>query len=120
MNRASDAQIAQVEEHLLVCERCQEALLDVTDFVAAMQVGLEQLEGLIANHRTEDGPILLSVHEQDDQWVARIRGESIDSGSTVSSRDEGVEYCKTTFAELFPNHVCTPECRILPPSRPGL
>jgi hypothetical protein len=44
MGRLSDSELEPVEEHLLVCHACQDALQETDDFVRAIRVAARELE----------------------------------------------------------------------------
>ena len=80
LGRSSDADLEKVEEHLLICERCQNELALTDQFIRAMKSAAAALrtgKRLRAIHITEDGPIFGAVHNgPDEKWVARHLGSA--------------------------------------------
>jgi hypothetical protein len=68
-----------------------------------------------AVHETAEGSIYLWVGEcEGNCWVARIEGCGISRVHIVDSRVEGSRHNNRTFATLFPEHRCGPECVVTP------
>jgi hypothetical protein len=114
LGRVSQFEVVALEEHLLVCPYCTERLASVADFAtAARDAALIMTTDLVATHRTNDGPVHLYVRRTSvNAWLATIRGETLGGGVAATTRDEAVDLCLRSFAEMFPEHQCGRGCRI--------
>jgi hypothetical protein len=110
----SDADLEKVEEHLLICERCQNELARTDQFIRAMKSAAAALrtgKRLRAIHITKDGPIFGAVHNgPDGKWVARHWGRQLDGSRICGSVEEANAYLMESFRQMFPEHVCSEQC----------
>src|SRR5471030_2138014 len=104
---SSEAGLGQVEEHLLICERCQNDL--VFKKTAAAPDTRRRLRSV---HITEDGPIFGAMHcGADGKWEARHWGRQLDGGRMCDSVEDANAYLMESFQQMFPEHVCSEQCR---------
>jgi hypothetical protein len=68
MGRLGESEVAEVEEHLLLCEICQEELTRVDEFLKAFRVAAPAVEAAKAK---SGGGVL----ERTRRWLVRIRDE---------------------------------------------
>ena len=111
-----EREVATIEEHLLVCEVCQERLI-AADHVntSIMRAALARFDivaiEIQAVHETIDGNVYLWVSEGDENcWIARIQGCEVDSGHIADSYMDAVRQSDLTFRSMFPEHVCSARC----------
>ena len=111
---SSDADLEKVEEHLLVCERCQNELALTDQYVPAMKKALASPQAarrLQSIHITEDGPVFGSIHSgADGKLIARHWGRQLDGGRICDSVEEANAYLMESFQQMFPEHVCSEKC----------
>jgi hypothetical protein len=106
LGRSSDADLEKVEEHLLICERCQDEL--ALSKAASSEAG----KRLRSVHITEDGPVFGAMHGRaDGKWVARHWGRQLDGSYVCDSVDEANAYLRESFRQMFPEHLCSGQCR---------
>ena len=115
LGMSSEADLERAEEHLLICERCQDELALTDQYVQAMKKATASpVSGrrLRSVHITEDGPIFGSMHSKaDGKWLARHWGRQLDGGRTCDSVEEANAYLMESFRQMFPEHVCSERCR---------
>lgn len=62
-------------------------------------------------HDTEDGPIhLLTLPDKDGGWKALHWGTTLSGGRHFRTMVKANVHLLQSFAELFPDHVCTLRC----------
>jgi hypothetical protein len=62
-------------------------------------------------HYTADGPVYgRSRKLKKGQWMAVHEGPNLQGGRVCRTLREANEYLFRSFAEMFPEHCCTPEC----------
>jgi hypothetical protein len=109
-------EVATIEEHLLVCEDCQDRLIAPDHAnTSIMRAALARFAILpveiCAVHETIEGIVYLWVSEgAENCWIARIKGCQVDSGHIVDSRLDAVRQNSMTFRSMFPEHVCSARC----------
>ncbi len=105
--------LARLEEHMLICEECQDRLRDVDSFVSAIREATAHLMGAVAvTHATEDGPVRLEAKKHGRrEWNARFEGPQLEGGDTFTSFQAAFHFLELSFAEMYPKHRCTTECR---------
>ena len=112
---SSDADLENVEKHLLICDRCQNELALTDRYVAAMKkaaAALKTVKGLRSIHFTEDGPIFGAIHcGADGKWVARHWGRQLAGFHVCDSVEEANAYLIDSFRQMFPEHFCSENCR---------
>jgi hypothetical protein len=111
---AADADLEEVEEHLLICERCQNELALTDRSVPEMKKALASPQTgrrLRSFHITEDGPVFGAMHRgADGKWVARHWGRQLDGGRICDSVEGANAYLMESFHQMFPEHVCSGQC----------
>ena len=111
-----ERELAAIEEHLLVCEVCQDRVIAADHAnTSAMRAALARFEILpihiYAVHETIEGNVYLWVSEGDENcWIARIQGCDVDSGHIADSRLDAVGQNEIRFRSMFPEHVCSARC----------
>jgi hypothetical protein len=97
-----EAELAPIEEHLLVCDVCQDRLC-YDDNIARDIRGVLRLIVWRSTLRKKDGPVELSVYRSaGTEYTARIIGGGVDSGGYFHSVGEAQAWCELTFAMVFP------------------
>ena len=105
-----EAELASIEQHLLVCGACQDRLNEEDEFARVLRVALGMLIWTRA-HQTEDGPVELSVHRMNAcKCIGKVRGETIDSGKRSVSATVAQRWCEEAFMRLFPELRCDDSC----------
>lgn len=112
LGRAPESEVDRIEDHLLLCEQCRVLFSDTSLYVAAMQLGLRQLTGMVAVHATKDGVVTLSVKKGRKAWIARVRGPGIDAGRRALSEKNALRACQDAFRSMYPEHTCGPGCKV--------
>ena len=103
---STDANLEKVEEHLLLCLRCQNELT-MQKAVAAP----DNRRRLRSIHITEDGPIFGAMHcGADGKWIARHWGRQLDGRRVCDSVEEANAYLTESFRQMFPEHLCARQC----------
>jgi hypothetical protein len=112
---SSDADLEIVEEHLLVCERCQNELALTDQYIRAMKRALASPQTgrrLRSIHITEDGPVFGAMHRgAHGKWIARHWGRQLEGGRISDSAEDANAYLMESFRQMFPEHVCSEQCR---------
>ena len=109
--------VTTIEEHLLVCEVCQDRLIAADHANSSiMRAALARLDivpvEVCAVHETIEGLIYLWVSEgAENCWITRIKGCEVDGGHIADSHLDAVRQNNMTFRSMFPEHVCTARCR---------
>jgi len=109
--------VTTIEEHLLVCEVCQDRLIAADHANSSiMRAALARLDivpvEVCAVHETIEGLIYLWVSEgAENCWIARIKGCEVDGGHIADSHLDAVRQNNMTFRSMFTEHVCTARCR---------
>ena len=115
LSASSDADLEKVEEHLLICERCQNELAETDQYIRAMKGALASAQTggrLRSLHITEDGPIFGAMHRRvDGKWLARHWGRQLNGGRTCDSVEDANAYIMESFHQMFPEHRCSEQCR---------
>src|SRR5690348_12429883 len=80
--RLTEPESVRVEEHLLICEQCQNELALTDRYVQAVKNVLSGMGAMVRRlrsvHITEDGPIFGAMHgTEDGKWVARHWGSQL-------------------------------------------
>jgi hypothetical protein len=115
LGSCSNADLEKVEEHLFICERCQDELALTDHYIQAMKGAAAAPEigkRLRSIHTTEDGPIFGAIHcGADGKWIARHWGGQLDGRRICDSVEEANAYLMESFWQMFPEHVCSEWCR---------
>ena len=112
---SSDTDLEKVEEHLLICERCQNELALTDQYIRAMKVALASSQTgrrLRSIHITEDGPIFGAMHSRSRwQMGSSALGQATRWWPTCDSVEEANAYLMDSFQQMFPEHDCSEQCR---------
>lgn len=110
LGELAETGLAPAEEHLLVCERCRQAVSEMDVFAALMRP--DGSGGSAAYmHATLDGPVTLEIRPlPESKWSARFYGSRLDGRARVGSPREACAYLRRSFVEMFPEHLCTEGC----------
>ena len=95
---------AVLEEHLLVCPRCREAL--------------DSIEVYNYLHYTRDGPFYARItYLQGGGFFAHHWGRRLEGGKHFRTRAGAKTYLQRSFGQAYPEHACTSRCgsATLPP-----
>jgi hypothetical protein len=111
LGSASDTALDKVEEHLLICERCRRELAHSEQHVSTIKRGGDG-KRLRSIHLTVDGSIFGAIHSgADGKWIARHWGSQLDGFKNCDSIEEANAYLMDSFQQMFPEHLCSEECR---------
>jgi hypothetical protein len=106
-------EIAEIEEHLQVCNDCCSRLLGTARSLRILREEMkEETAPLAARHETPRGAVGFIIRPHvSGQWVARVLGPDFVTNTTVTSREEAESFCRRSFGEAYPDHRCTAKCR---------
>jgi hypothetical protein len=111
LGRLRGAALARLEEHLLVCEECQDRLSQLDTFVQGMADADGLLDYVGFSHDTADGEVNLEATRLHSRaWLARFRGAHLDGSDTFESLRDAFRFLRRSFAEMYPEHRCTRRC----------
>jgi hypothetical protein len=111
MHRCPPSRAEVIEEHLLLCKECCDRLESLDQFLSAFRaVAPTTLDSVEYRHQTPDGPVELRLTRAGPRWIARISAPNVEFERTTGSLREAFKYSRRAFRELFPEHVCCPEC----------
>jgi anti-sigma factor RsiW len=106
-----EPEAAEVEEHLLVCETCRQALSEADAFGALIRGRPPGHAAAAFVHATEDGLIRLELRALPGaRWSARLRGDELEGQATLASPREAYRHLRCSFTEMFPEHLCNSGC----------
>jgi anti-sigma factor RsiW len=112
----ADSETAQVEEHLLVCEACRQVVLETDAFGRLFGDNKRGHAAVAFAHATGEGLVSLELSAlPGSRWLARIRGGELEAQAVLASPREAYRHLRRSFSEMFPEHLCSPECG---PARP--
>ena len=115
LGTSSNADLEKIEEHLLICERCQNELALTGQHVRTRKRAAalpEKGKRLRSIHITEDGPIFGAMHTgADGKWIARHWGRQLDGVRICGSAEDANEYLTESFRQMFPEHLCSGQCQ---------
>jgi anti-sigma factor RsiW len=104
------AQIADVEEHLLVCEACRQTVAELDVFAPLLQRRGRRVSAAYL-HETPDGPITLELRAiPDRKWSARFWGEKLEGSAVFASAEEACAHLRSVFCKMYPDHLCSGGC----------
>lgn len=121
LGRLRGAAVARLEEHLLICEECQNRLSQIDSFVQGMADADGMLDYVGFSHDTADGEVLIEATRMHaGEWVARYHGAHLDGTATFTSLREAFRFLRRSFSEMYPEHRCSRRCvgGLKKPSRP--
>ncbi len=111
LGRLRGAALARLEEHLLICEECQDRLSELDTFLQGMSEADGLLDYVGFSHDTADGEVSLEATRlQPRRWLARFRGAHLEGTETFPSLREAFRFLRRSFAEMYPEHRCTRRC----------
>ncbi len=97
LDQLAEADLAGIEEHLLVCDQCR-----------AM---LERIEPINYIHYTGDGPVYERITMLTTGAVmARHSGQDLHAARVFRSFSGAKRYLSESFSQMFPDHICTGLC----------
>ncbi len=106
----TETELAVVEEHLLVCETCRQAVSEM-DVFAALLRSEGTRRSAAYRHATADGPVILELRSlPESKWSAWIHGSRLDGRAHMGSPHEAYAYLRRSFTEMFPEHLCDEGC----------
>lgn len=113
MGKLSGVSLSRIERHLLTCADCQHRLKELDVFLAAMrEAAAGLLESVGHTHATSDGPVrLVATKLPNRRWLARFQGRELQGQYTFDSLPQASDFLRRSFAEMYPEHSCTPQCR---------
>ena len=97
LGRLGASQAAVLEEHLLICEQCTEALLaiEIFNFV----------------HYTREGRFYSRITRlESGSFFARHWGRDLEGGREFRTRSAAKAYLTRSFSQMFPEHACSSRC----------
>ncbi len=108
----AEPELAPVDEHLLVCENCRQAVSEMDVFAPLLRPeGARGPSRAAYVHATADGAITLEIRALPESlWSARFHGHNLEGRSVLESPREACSYLRRSFSEMFPEHLCTAEC----------
>ena len=108
------ADLEEGEDHLLICEPCQNELALTDQYGRAMKKAVaspQTRKRLRSIHITEDGPVFGAMHSgADGKWVVRHWGRNLAGGRICDSVEGANAYLMESFRQMFPEHVCSGQC----------
>ncbi len=106
----TERELAPVEEHLLVCEECRQAVAEMDVFAEVMRSPASGASTAYV-HFTADGPVSLEIRAgEGGGWLARFYGTALEGQTRVESPLEAHAWLRRSFCQMFPEHLCTDEC----------
>jgi hypothetical protein len=97
LGKLDSSQAALLEEHLLICHQCIAELADI--------------EGFNFIHYTPEGPFYSRVTRlRNGIFFARHWGCELEGGREFRTRGAAKAYLLRSFAQMFPEHICTRRC----------
>ncbi len=106
----AEPELAPVEEHLLVCELCRQAVSEM-DVFAPLLRRAGGSGSAAYKHVTKDGTVTLEIRAlPESRWSARFHGSCLEGRALVASPREAYAYLRRSFAEMFPDHLCDEGC----------
>ena len=111
LGRLTEPKLAQLEEHLLVCEECQDRVSSLDRYHATLKKALQQVKSEV--HSTEDGLIYNWVEVlPNGRFFGHHRGPMLDGGREFATNRQAWSYLRRSFAEMFPKHHCSKRCTL--------
>lgn len=112
LGRLQEPKLAAIEEHLLICERCRQAVGELDAFTPLLRCRAHGQPGAAYAHMTEDGPLTLEVRAETRGagYTARFEGRQLEGIAHFGSVHECIAHVRRWFEELYPGHQCTDDC----------
>jgi len=116
-----EPELAGIEEHLLICERCRQAVSELDAFALLIRRRAHHSLFVAYEHMTEGGPLRLELKSESRgaRFTARIEGRQLEAMAAFPSVDEAIARLRRWFEELYPEHLCTAECGGAPTATAG-
>jgi hypothetical protein len=110
LNALPEAEVAGVEEHLLVCETCRQIVSEMDVFAPLLRGGPKS-HPVAFVHTTDDGPVTLELEAlPGSKWSARFWGKQLEGLALMPTAAEAYRHLRTSFAEMYPGHLCSGGC----------
>jgi hypothetical protein len=108
----AEPELAPVDEHLLVCENCRQAVAEMDVFAPLLRPETTRGLGRAAYvHLTVDGAVTLEISAlPESRWSARFHGRHLEGQTVLESPRDACSYLRRSFSEMYPEHLCTAEC----------
>jgi hypothetical protein len=104
-------ELARIEEHLLVCFTCQDRLRFEDALIAGLRAATQERVWSCV-HATDGGEVnAYAYRARNGNYVGRVIGAGVDCGAWRASAADAQTWCKDSFRQMFPEHVCGGECR---------
>jgi anti-sigma factor RsiW len=112
LGKSTGADLAAVEEHLLVCQRCRDRLAELERFISAFRGAVRGVakRPMDYTHHTELGPARLRASRKGGGWMALVSGRDLEYGRQFEALYDANLFLMQAFHELFPEHRCTDQC----------
>jgi hypothetical protein len=104
--RLGPAKDAEIEEHILTCERCRARM-------TGGESGIEQIPAIrtcVAKHATTEGVVEFWTERLGTCWIGRIEHGDVRWFTTGTRLEEVIRDVSDRFSQMFPEHACTDAC----------
>ena len=101
---------ASVLTHVTRCDVCAEHVAEVRLLRQALARWKQTHPTVLFEHHTPAGVIRGTYQCSAGRYVARVLGPDIDCTTFSDHPAAAVDWCTTTFAEMFPHHQCGEAC----------
>lgn len=110
LGELAEPELAPLEEHLLICETCRQAVAEMDVFAPLMRPPGPTGRAAFS-HSTADGPVTLEIQRlPEGKWTARFSGPGLEGQTPAASPREAFAFLRRSFSEMFPEHLCSPAC----------
>jgi hypothetical protein len=108
MNRIdNEDELANIEEHLLVCITCQHRLRFEDTLISGLRALTDELQWS-RTHATDDGEVNAYVYRAvEGHYVGHVVGAGVDCGAWRVSASDAQTWCEDSFREMSPS-MCVP------------
>lgn len=111
LDELGEERIADVEEHLLICERCRQTVSELDVFVPVIHSGSVTRVAAGFRHASEDGCACFELRRlPDHKWGARYSRKDIPQSGVFPSAAQAHAFLRERFELDFPEHLCTERC----------
>ena len=111
LEELSEERLAEVEEHLLICERCRQVVSELDVFVPVLQPrGVMQVTAAFTHAFGDRGVSLELRRLPDHKWGARYFGSAAQQSGIFKTAAEAHAFLRQVFEEQYPDHLCTERC----------
>ncbi len=119
LGRLTGPTLASIQQHLSCCSDCRFQVKVVEEMIAILRKAPRKAVALRFQHETQDGMITSEVIRiTRRKWIAHHTGPQLDGGITTSTLRAANAYLVDSFAQMFPDHICTEKCGDVP-NAPG-